>query len=309
MMRRFYHQAKENFYYVKLDTVTLTKTVENPIDPTIRLFVHYMGVNDASHPDPDERRGVLSHCGEFAQKACFSSGDQSCVADAFVTHAWLDDAILPGAKFKAMMEFTTAFKNEHGRLPRIWFEKFCIKQDEDVMVAVKLLPCYISCCSSMLCLFSERWVKRLWCQTEAATLSALCDTRKSTVNNMIIYPLDPDQRASSVKVPRSRAASCGAKEDETALRRSIRRFPGGEPLFRHWVSLALGQKSRRYSRLWVVASVVLSFFIIMGFISIPFALRGFEGKCWAVYTGKCEMSQLSDIEPLDLTAFIVLHVV
>jgi len=127
------------------------------------------------------------------------------------------------------------------------------------MENVANLPCYIACSAAMLCMYSDSWAKRLWCQSEAANLGAMGDYRELNITNMLICPLaeSESQRqsesesssgitiltlgyTSSVKVPKSRDSQVGGgPEVKDALIKSINSFPGGEGVFRQWVELAV----------------------------------------------------------------------
>ena len=47
--------------------------------------------------------------------------------DAFVTHSWHDDSEL---KWDVLQRWRHDFKREHKREPRVWLDKYCIKQSE-----------------------------------------------------------------------------------------------------------------------------------------------------------------------------------
>jgi hypothetical protein len=187
-----------------------------------------------------QREAILRNAFEFSTQIR-PSAQQPYPIDAFCSHAWHDDSNFPGAKMAVLRDFAQAFTDEFRRPPRIWFEKFCIKQDENVMESIRLLPCYISCSAIMICMFSKNWVERLWCQSEAADLAAITDAN-NPVDNMLICPLEKSSyegaRVNIVPKPQNSKAG-GPPEVKEALLAAINRFPGGQRTFRQWVKTSL----------------------------------------------------------------------
>ena len=133
-----------------------------------------MDVCDQTHPDRAERVGVLKEMVRFAKKWSDRPSGTVTTIDVFVTHAWIDDHKHPGRKYAAFLALNDAFKRAFGRPVRLWYEKCCIAQDDaDVMDKVALLPVFISACTTLACMYSDDWAKRLWCLSEAADLAAL----------------------------------------------------------------------------------------------------------------------------------------
>ena len=102
---RRYEQAIPSLRYVVLDENTLAQGLYNKFLQGNR--------NDD---------GTYDNTSLFFSKAC----DEGDVIDRFVSHCWQDDPIV---KFEALMKFSQKFQQEHGRLPRLWIDMFCIDQD------------------------------------------------------------------------------------------------------------------------------------------------------------------------------------
>jgi hypothetical protein len=83
--------------------------------------------------------------------------------DAFVSHSWGDDPI---AKYDALMAWRTWFLREKGREPTVWFDALCIDQVGDITNQLKLLPIFLSGCETLLLLYGQTYLTRLWCVTE-----------------------------------------------------------------------------------------------------------------------------------------------
>jgi hypothetical protein len=69
---------------------------------------------------------------------------------------------------KGLLSLNAEFRSTHGRSVRVWYDKFCIKQDEFAMENVSMLPVFMSQCRGMLIMHSKSWRERLWCQSEVA---------------------------------------------------------------------------------------------------------------------------------------------
>ncbi|KAG8459929.1 hypothetical protein KFE25_010978 [Diacronema lutheri] len=82
--------------------------------------------------------------------------------DAFVSHSWQAD---PNARWNALVEWCDDFKRQHGRWPLLWVDRFCIVTC-DVSMCVACLPVFVSSCNTLLVLFDETFLSRLWCIVE-----------------------------------------------------------------------------------------------------------------------------------------------
>jgi hypothetical protein len=83
--------------------------------------------------------------------------------DAFVSHSWGDDPI---AKYDALMAWRTWFLREKGHEPTVWFDALCIDQTGDITNQLKSLPIFLSGCETLLLLYGQTYLSRLWCVTE-----------------------------------------------------------------------------------------------------------------------------------------------
>lgn len=87
------------------------------------------------------------------------------VCDAFLSHSWHDSA---EHKWSALQSWRDAFVQQHGREPRMWFDKACINQN-DIEADLRGLPLFLSGCSELLVLCGPSYLSRLWCVMELFT--------------------------------------------------------------------------------------------------------------------------------------------
>lgn len=85
--------------------------------------------------------------------------------DAFLSHAWRDD---PQRKWLALQRWREAFVKDHGREPRVWFDKCCIDQNR-IEMDLRCLPVFLSGCNSLVVLCGPMYLSRLWCIMEIFT--------------------------------------------------------------------------------------------------------------------------------------------
>lgn len=172
MMKDMHVRSRSSLYYVVLDEDTLSKRIVNEEDPNVVSIFDYMAVNNDTHPHQDQRVAILRHAIKFAKRVQRNNPLQNLI-DVFVTHAWIDDTKNPGKKMHTLLALNDVFLQKFGRPLTVWYEKFCIPQDGDVMKHVQLLPVYIASCATLLCMYSQDWRSRLWCLPEAADLAAM----------------------------------------------------------------------------------------------------------------------------------------
>jgi hypothetical protein len=167
--------------------------------------------------------------------------------DFFVTHSWTDDANEnAGKKYRAMLELNEAFKQRFGRPARVWYEKLCIPQGTKLdMSNCELLPVFIACSSTLLCMHSQSWQERLWCLSEAGDHAMMGNDKQPTP--ILLCDLDGSFSGSAFGGGESKrccvdvaAARCGHPEDEQNLRRAISQMPSpSTPLRQTWMFIAL----------------------------------------------------------------------
>jgi len=85
--------------------------------------------------------------------------------DAFISHSWHDDSI---AKWEALQSWRRTFVAQHGREPRIWFDKGCLDQD-DITRNLRCLPIFLTGCTKLVILCGTTYLERLWCVIELFT--------------------------------------------------------------------------------------------------------------------------------------------
>eukprot|EP00928_Gymnodinium_smaydae_P056862 TRINITY_DN40169_c0_g1_i1.p1 TRINITY_DN40169_c0_g1~~TRINITY_DN40169_c0_g1_i1.p1 ORF type:complete len:503 (+),score=89.97 TRINITY_DN40169_c0_g1_i1:213-1721(+) len=85
--------------------------------------------------------------------------------DAFISHSWHDP---PEAKWEALQRWRTAFVREHRREPLVWFDKFCIDQN-NIDESLCCLPLFLSGCRRLIVFCGPTYVRRLWCVMELFT--------------------------------------------------------------------------------------------------------------------------------------------
>lgn len=84
------------------------------------------------------------------------------MCDAFISHSWHDQ---PEAKWTALQDWRHEFLLQHGREPRVWFDKFCIDQN-DIDTSLRCLPIHLSGCRNLVILLGKTYLSRLWCIIE-----------------------------------------------------------------------------------------------------------------------------------------------
>jgi hypothetical protein len=96
--------------------------------------------------------------------ALAASVEQGCLGDvdAFISHSWHDDPTLKWAK---LQEWRAAFRQVHGREPKLWIDKYCIDQTK-IDDSLACLPVYLAGCKTLVIFCGETYLKRLWCLVE-----------------------------------------------------------------------------------------------------------------------------------------------
>jgi len=130
--RMILEEARRRFRVVSLASVTFEDIKTNQPDPS--LFSKTMA-------------SQLGHC------------------DAFVSHSWHDNA---SAKWAALQSWREAFVRQHGHEPSVWFDKFCIDQ-QDIDANLRSLPIFLSGCEKLLIVYGPTYLERLWCVLEVFT--------------------------------------------------------------------------------------------------------------------------------------------
>merc|ERR1719163_1328739 len=95
--------------------------------------------------------------------------------DAFISHSWSDPS---DSKWDGIQKWRNDFKRQHGREPRVWFDKCCIDQmniDDSLMC----LPVHLAACKKVVMLVGPSYLERLWCIMEIFVLiAAVNDTTR-----------------------------------------------------------------------------------------------------------------------------------
>eukprot|EP00927_Polykrikos_kofoidii_P015268 TRINITY_DN16779_c0_g1_i1.p1 TRINITY_DN16779_c0_g1~~TRINITY_DN16779_c0_g1_i1.p1 ORF type:complete len:889 (-),score=103.54 TRINITY_DN16779_c0_g1_i1:230-2617(-) len=89
--------------------------------------------------------------------------------DAFFSHSWRDNGVL---KWKALEAWCVAFAREHGRSPRLWLDKVCLRQT-DIERDLRCLPIFLAGCNSMFITSGATYPSRLWCAMEMLVYKAM----------------------------------------------------------------------------------------------------------------------------------------
>jgi hypothetical protein len=145
--------------------------------------------------------------------------------DFFVTHSWTDDTNEnAGKKMKWLLELNNTFQARFQRPVRVWYEKFCIPQgDYFDMDNCDLLPVFIACSRTLLCMHSLSWRSRLWCLSEASDYVLMSSGERHA---MLVCDLDGSYgRSGELDVGLAR---CGNPADEVRLRQAIAQIPHNE---------------------------------------------------------------------------------
>merc|ERR1712217_437814 len=92
-------------------------------------------------------------------------------------------------KWKAFQKWRDAFRTEHGRSARIWFDKACINQN-NIEADLCGLPVFLSGCNKLLLLCGPTYLSRLWCVMELFTFVHI----GGTDDNVEIVALLPEDQ-------------------------------------------------------------------------------------------------------------------
>merc|ERR1719201_3282493 len=128
-------KANQHLRYVTLDKISKEELAENKPNPLLY------------------ERSKLGTFGEV---------------DAFISHSWSDPS---DSKWDGIQKWRNDFKRQHGREPRVWFDKCCIDQmniDDSLMC----LPVHLAACKKVLILVGPTYLTRLWCIMEIFVLIA-----------------------------------------------------------------------------------------------------------------------------------------
>lgn len=82
--------------------------------------------------------------------------------DAFVSHSWQAD---PAAKWAALEKWANEFREQHGRWPLLWIDRFCVDRTQ-LSTSIACLPVFVSAANTMLVLYDETFLSRMWCVVE-----------------------------------------------------------------------------------------------------------------------------------------------
>ena len=197
---------------------------------------------------------------------------------------WTDDTVNKVKKMKALLQVNEEFKKRFGRPVRVWYEKFCLPQGVDIdMANCDLLPCFIACSNTLLCMHSASWRERLWCLSEAGDFVLMNPDERLT--KILLWPLDECEDDVDLE-----NAVCGNPVDQKRLRDAIGQMPHNEsvgwpPL--HWMLLW----GLPHGMWWALIVVVTGFGFLGGFPDLEnecnvrggFAPKTFE---WLLYFGQ-----------------------
>ena len=217
---RFYDAAQSRVRYVVLDEETLSRGARD-----IWMRGLYEGEAPAHGGAPEDSLPERA----YAISKPLPAGES---IDRFVSHSWGSDA---GRRFDLLLEFSREFEAEHGRLPRLWLDKFSIHQTkEDLDLDVRLLPLFLLSCDRVLVLLSKDLPTRLWCLAELYTKYALSPgTSFADTSDVAIDYLSVEEHPAERWDPESTAyvsvhsAHCSLSSDEELLRANLSVTPGG----------------------------------------------------------------------------------
>jgi len=146
--------ACSSFYYVSADKITREAMAD-------------------SNPNPN--------LGSLCSKARLGE------VDAFLSHSWHDNV---NVKWAALQAWRRGFREQNGREPRLWIDKYCIDQN-NITESLQCLPVYLSGCSNILILCGETYLTRLWCLVEIFVFTEM----GGTLSQLQIYVLSRDTNA------------------------------------------------------------------------------------------------------------------
>jgi len=99
-------------------------------------------------------------------------------------YSWQAD---PAAKWDTLEEWCTGFRQAYGRWPLLWIDKCCV-DPSNVRASISCLPVFISACNTMLVLYDETLLGRLWCVLE---IFAFFTTAAHAGGTFVVLPLKP----------------------------------------------------------------------------------------------------------------------
>jgi len=109
--------------------------------------------------------------------------------DYFVSHSWRDHG---EAKWNAFQAVRQKFKQQHGREPLCWIDKFCIDQ-LSIEESIRRLPVFVAGSKKMLVLYGSSYPTRSWCVLELIVFASCQRVGLLDAGDLEVAPLLGDK--------------------------------------------------------------------------------------------------------------------
>jgi hypothetical protein len=129
--------------------------------------------------------------------------------EAFVSHAWIDEVISPGEKYRALESWAEA----QPKMPRLWIDRISLRIS-DTAQTLPLLPIFIVGSTNFLMLAGPAYNSRLWTILELFVF-VQCNDHK--VERAIVLPLGGVEVARLLSTFDARQAQCTEPDDRHTL--------------------------------------------------------------------------------------------
>lgn len=115
--------------------------------------------------------------------------------DAFWSHSWHDDG---EQKWQALSSWCEEFREQHGRAPKLWFDKVCIDQT-DIQTDLQCLPIFLAGCNNLLITSGTTYCTRLWCCTELFVYMSMLNDDETRGNPVLLILGDSEEERTRVE--------------------------------------------------------------------------------------------------------------
>lgn len=157
-----------------------------------RRCMHAAGVRRQDH---SQQTGSDSAAIQLAMAARLGE------CDAFCSHAWDDETLHPGEKFRALSEWVQARQGKPSLCPdcgrhdtALWIDHLCLGRTQ-IARTLPCLPIFVASCRTFLALVGEAYNSRLWTSMEIFTFLRMGGSRE----HIAILPITPSEE--SVRYP------------------------------------------------------------------------------------------------------------
>lgn len=169
---------------------------------------HWSGQGSRGWP-PKSHQGSQSN--ETLEEAGLPTPDLCVIGecDAFVSHAWIDEQMHRGVKYKALARWANASE----RPPKLWIDRICLGQRE-LAQTLPLLPLFIIGSNHFLMITGPAYSSRLWTILELFTFLQ-CNGQNT--ERAVVLPIGDVNMTSLLTSFDAHRASCSDPDDRDIL--------------------------------------------------------------------------------------------